>query len=103
MLAQTNATADMDDGLPSYLMDIEGARLIALFKETDTGATRVSVRTAHPYDAAAVAAQFGGGGHVRAAGFARPLPLDAAKAEVLPVLARALTEADRRPPISSGG
>lgn len=69
MLQQSGATADLDDGLPSYLIDIQGAQIAALFKEHADGYPRVSLRTVHPYDAAALAAHFGGGGHVRAAGF----------------------------------
>ena len=37
----------------------------------------------HPYDAAAIAAHFGGGGHVRAAGFTFHGTLAEAEAEVL--------------------
>ncbi len=92
MLAEAGATADMDDGLPSYLMDIDRACVIALFKEAADGTTRVSLRAAEPYDAAAVAAHFGGGGHMRAAGFSLPLGLAPAKAEVLAYLQRALAE-----------
>jgi bifunctional oligoribonuclease and PAP phosphatase NrnA len=96
MLASTGATADMDDSLPSYLIDIDGAQVAALFKEQADGTTRVSLRTTEPYDAAAMAAYFGGGGHVRAAGFSVPLGLTEAKAGVLPYLERALTQPPRR-------
>lgn len=67
-LTASGATADMDDGLPSYLMDIEGVAVAALFKEQPDGTTKASLRAAAPYDAAAIAAHFGGGGHIRAAG-----------------------------------
>jgi phosphoesterase RecJ-like protein len=86
MLAAAGATADMDDGLPTYLIDIEGARVAALFKAYADGTTRVSLRAGEPYDAAAMAAHFGGGGHLRAAGFAVPLPLERARDEVLTYL-----------------
>jgi bifunctional oligoribonuclease and PAP phosphatase NrnA len=81
-LAETGATADMDDGLPSYLMDIEGVAIAALFKEQADGTTKVSLRAAEPYDAARMSAHFGGGGHVRAAGFSLALRVDAAIREV---------------------
>lgn len=67
-LRATGATADMDDGLPSYLVDIEGVALAALFKEQENGTTKVSLRSVHPYNAAAICQRFAGGGHVRAAG-----------------------------------
>jgi len=83
MVRASGATADMDDGLPSYLIDIEGAQIAALFKEHPDGFPRVSLRTVHPYDAAAIAAYFGGGGHVRAAGLTFQGTWDEAKREVL--------------------
>ena len=90
MLRNSRATADMDDGLPSYLIDIQGAEIAALFKEHADGDPRVSLRTRHPYDAAAFAAYFGGGGHVRAAGFTFQGTLEAAKKTVLAYLERQL-------------
>jgi phosphoesterase RecJ-like protein len=89
-LAETGATADMDDGLPSYLMDIEGAGIAALFKEQADGTTRVSLRAADPYDAAAVAVRFGGGGHLRAAGLTLQMDVDSAVRTLLPALEAAI-------------
>lgn len=89
-LLASGATPDMDDGLPSYLMDIDGVALAALFKEQHNGTTRVSLRAAAPYDAAAIATRYGGGGHVRAAGCSLPQPIDAAMAALIPVLTAAL-------------
>ncbi len=90
MLEESDATADLDDGLPSYLIDIEGAQIAALFKEHADGYPRVSLRTVHPYDAAALAAHFGGGGHVRAAGFTFLGSLEEARREVLAYLEQQL-------------
>lgn len=89
-LRVADATDDMDEGLPSYLVDIDGVALAVLFKEHDDSTTRVSLRTTAPYDAAALARQFGGGGHVRAAGCTMRQPLDAAVAAMLPILRAAI-------------
>jgi phosphoesterase RecJ-like protein len=89
MLAKSGASADLDEGLPTYLIDIVGAEIALLFKEHASGAPRVSVRTVHPYDAAALAAHFGGGGHVRAAGLTFAGSLAEAQAAVV-ASARAL-------------
>jgi bifunctional oligoribonuclease and PAP phosphatase NrnA len=105
MLAATGASPDMDDGLPSYLMDTTGVRIAALFREAVDGGTRVSVRTVAPYDASAIAQRYGGGGHARAAGFSRPAPLAEARDEVLAYLRLVLAAgeaAPRREP-SAGG
>jgi phosphoesterase RecJ-like protein len=100
MLAAAGATADMDDGLPTYLIDIEGAKVSALFKAHEDGTTRVSLRAGEPYDAAAMAAHFGGGGHLRAAGFAVPLPLERARDEVLAFLEGEMgTDLTPKPPV----
>jgi len=94
MLRSSGATADMDDGLPSYLIDIQGAEIAALFKEHADGAPRVSLRTKHPYDAAAYAAHFGGGGHVRAAGFTFQGTLEEAQRVVLAFLEEQLKKSN---------
>jgi phosphoesterase RecJ-like protein len=96
MLATANATTDMDDGLPAYLIDIEGAGVAVLFKEQEDASTRVSLRTAGPYDAAAMAAHFGGGGHRRAAGCALALGIVEAMAVVLPYIEQAMESQEAR-------
>jgi phosphoesterase RecJ-like protein len=85
-LRATEASPDMDDGLPSYLMDIEGVALAALFKQQENGATKVSLRSAHPYNAAAICQRFGGGGHVRAAGCTLSMSVAEAIALFVPAL-----------------
>ncbi len=91
-LAAVDATPDMDDGLPSFLMDTEGVALAALFREAPDGATRVSLRAAAPYDAAAICAQFGGGGHIRASGCTLRMDIEQAQRVFIPTLEAALRE-----------
>jgi phosphoesterase RecJ-like protein len=86
MLDASGATPDMDDGLPSYLMDTTGVRMAALFREAEDGGTRMSVRTVAPFDASAIAQRYGGGGHARAAGFSLAMPLAQARDDVLAYL-----------------
>jgi phosphoesterase RecJ-like protein len=88
--AAAGATADQDDGLPTYLKDIIGVEIAALLREQPNGTTRVSVRASAPYDASALCSQFGGGGHARAAGCTIEGDLDAALALVVPALEAAL-------------
>jgi bifunctional oligoribonuclease and PAP phosphatase NrnA len=82
-LREAGATSDMDDGLASYLVDIDGVAFSVIFEEQDATATKISIRTSAPYDAAAMAAAFGGGGHVRAAGAMLPLAIEAAVDRVI--------------------
>src|SRR5262249_40858680 len=96
-LRQAGATADMDDGLPSYLKDIEGVAIAVLFKEESNQMTRVSLRASDPFDAARIAAHFGGGGHLRAAGFSLARAGDTGASEGKPYPGAALRE--RRGPL----
>lgn len=69
MLRDTNASDAAADGLVSSLRDIEGVVASFVIRESDTGEIRVNIRSREPFDSAAFAELFGGGGHHRAAGF----------------------------------
>jgi bifunctional oligoribonuclease and PAP phosphatase NrnA len=86
--AQTGTGAEEAEGLSDLLSQSASGELIILFKEDGGGQTRLSVRTREGgVDATQLTAQFGGGGHARAAGAtvrqplaeAIPLVLDAAR------------------------
>jgi phosphoesterase RecJ-like protein len=95
-LRAAGAEADMDDNFSGMLRDIEGVKIAAFFKNyEDTPQTRLSLRTAAPYDAAAICVRYGGGGHVRAAGATLMLPLQEAMTCVVKDLE---AELNRRPP-----
>ena len=78
-LTRTGATTEMDDNSSGMLRDIEGVQIAAFFKSYDApGVTRLSLRSAAPYNAAELCRRLSngqGGGHARAAGatFNRPL------------------------------
>jgi bifunctional oligoribonuclease and PAP phosphatase NrnA len=82
-IEEAGATPDMDDGLPSYLLDTEGVEIAILLREGDDGKTRASVRTTGPWDAAKISAHFGGGGHIRAAGGTLDADVDQAEQQVV--------------------
>lgn len=77
------ATPDMDDGLPSYLLDTEGVEIAILLREGDDGKTRASIRTTGPWDASKLCAHFGGGGHIRASGCTIVATIDEAERQVI--------------------
>ena len=56
------------DGIVSQLRNIKGISCAIFMYQTGTLEYKVSLRTDEKVDAAKVAAYFGGGGHVRAAG-----------------------------------
>ncbi len=88
-LSAAEATAEMDDNFSGYLRDIEGVQIAAFFKSYgEPGITRLSLRCAEPYNAAAICLRFGGGGHARAAGATIYKPLAEARSMVVEELKR---------------
>lgn len=79
----SGATQDMDDGLPGYLLDVEGVEIAVLLREGDENTTRVSVRTSGPWDGSKMTMRFGGGGHMRAAGCTVHSPIEQAEKEFI--------------------
>lgn len=82
---EANATPDDMDNISGFLRSIEGVEICALLREMD-GFTKLSVRAVSGYDAGAVCALFGGGGHKGAAGANMPMTLQEAQTAVEPVL-----------------
>jgi len=86
-LAASGARAEMDDNFAGMLRDIEGVQIAAFFKSYDEPAiTRLSLRCAAPYNAAAICQRFGGGGHERAAGATLHMPIGEATTVVVAAL-----------------
>ena len=69
MIRECKASEDAADGLAANLRDIEGVIVSFVIRETSDDETRVNIRSYDPFDSAAFAEAFGGGGHHRAAGF----------------------------------
>lgn len=68
MLAECNVDKSALDAIKPLTRQIEGVEIGITVKEEKNGKTSVSVRSSEKYDAAAICAHFGGGGHIRAAG-----------------------------------
>lgn len=69
MMRDTGCTSDDIDRFIQKIMTIDGVEIGVLLKETEIGNTKVSLRARSCVDVASIAAEFGGGGHLRAAGF----------------------------------
>ncbi|HET9497091.1 MAG TPA: bifunctional oligoribonuclease/PAP phosphatase NrnA [Candidatus Limnocylindria bacterium] len=96
MLAETGATREASEGFIDLLGLSREADIVVLFKENGPSETRVSIRTSDVADAVAVASEFGGGGHARAAGCTVAAPLREARDQVLAACERELGRADDR-------
>jgi phosphoesterase RecJ-like protein len=72
-IKSSGISPDVASGMASYLNSIKGARVVALIIEENPGTIKVSLRTRDPeINVANIAKVFGGGGHVKAAGFSFP-------------------------------
>ncbi len=86
-LASHNALDEHADGLVEALRRVDTVLVAVVFKETEAGHTKVSIRSdSHHIDVSAVMAQFGGGGHKMAAGCTMEQPVDDAIRTLLPIL-----------------
>jgi phosphoesterase RecJ-like protein len=75
-----------DTGLTSFLISADDADVAVVFNEREDGRIKVGLRAAPGFDVARVALQFGGGGHVLAAGCSLPGPLEEAQTRLLTAL-----------------
>ena len=75
------------DGIASIPRKIEGVNIGVTIREQTNGKYKVSLRTVEPYDAAKICANFGGGGHNRAAGCEFDCSLTEAKEQLLKKIA----------------
>ena len=71
-----HVTDDDMDNISSYPRTVAGVRMAATLLQTKDGETKISVRAVPGYDAAAVCAHFGGGGHKGAAGASTHMGLE---------------------------
>lgn len=74
-LEELNADIDQTESVIDELRSIDGVEIAALLKE-DLGRIRVSMRAKSDGNVAAIAQKFGGGGHIKAAGFKMERPLE---------------------------
>ena len=73
-----DATDKDTDGIATALRAVRGAEVAMFLRQMPSGKLRVSLRAQEPWDVAAVAASFGGGGHKLASGCSLDGPPEAA-------------------------
>ena len=82
-LERHGATADDLDGIVEFPRSIAGVRLALLFRPISGSRIKVSLRSMGNVDVAALAHQFGGGGHAKAAGASLPGTMAEVQATIL--------------------
>jgi phosphoesterase RecJ-like protein len=89
---ETGATPDETENLINEALRLETVEAVMLLVENDD-AVRVSLRSRSVVDVAALARQFGGGGHARAAGLRAAEPIDALRDRLVAAVEEALRHA----------
>ncbi len=84
------ATPDDLDGVVEFARSVQGTRLALLFRSLANGRVKVSFRSVGDLDVAALAEQFGGGGHARASGASLDGTMDEVRSHVLTAARAAL-------------
>ncbi len=89
--AQTGTTDEDTENFINFLRAVDGTKVAVLFREIEPNFVKVSLRSKDGFDVAAVARQFGGGGHPAAAGCKLQQPLRSAVTAVLKTLRHMLS------------
>lgn len=87
---EMGVTPDDMDNISGYPRTIEGVCLAATLRQLPDGRVKLSLRALPGYDAGAICAKFGGGGHKGAAGATLTMPLEQAAEKVMAALEEAL-------------
>ncbi|MBQ7523077.1 MAG: DHH family phosphoesterase [Oscillospiraceae bacterium] len=77
-IKELGVSEDELDDISGFPRDIAGVQIGAMFRDVNDGA-KISLRTYAPYDASAICAELGGGGHPAAAGATVPGTITDAK------------------------
>ncbi|MCD6249259.1 MAG: bifunctional oligoribonuclease/PAP phosphatase NrnA [candidate division Zixibacteria bacterium] len=88
-LARTGVDPSDTEGLIDYTLYPRGVEIGALLRDIEPQLTKISLRSRPGIDVAVIAARFGGGGHVNAAGCHVELPIEAAKDKIIQLLQEA--------------
>lgn len=82
-LAKTQAPINETEGLVNHILAVDDVQIAIMFTEVESNTIKISLRSKGCYDVSRLAAQFGGGGHPRAAGCTITGSLDEVKDRLL--------------------
>lgn len=89
---ETNSKPADTEDLVNECLRVDGTKVAFIAVEQENGQVKFSFRARLGFNVAAIAEQFGGGGHTLAAGAMLPGPLDRARKQVLETVTRAVAE-----------
>ena len=90
MMEQFGVTTNDLDAVVATLRNVDGVEVAMFLYQLEPDVFKVSLRSKRQTDVSAIAMKFGGGGHVRAAGFDIHAPLEEAISQVLTEIEKAL-------------
>ncbi len=90
MYEKTGTRQDDTDNFINFPRSISSVEVVVFLKEVEEGRISISLRSKGRCDVAAIAAQFGGGGHRNAAGFRKKGSLEKLRSILLPILKKSL-------------
>jgi len=94
-MLENNGAKEFDvEGIVNFALDIKGVELAVLIREMHTGGVKVSFRSKNLLDVSKLAAQFGGGGHKKAAGCLMKEGLEQSKAIIKTAVAKIMNNMD---------
>jgi len=93
---ETNSRPVDTEDLVNECLKVDGTKVAFIAVEQENGQIKFSFRARLGFDVAAIAEQFGGGGHHLAAGAMLPGPLEQARQQVLEAVTAAVAEQENR-------
>ncbi len=90
LFEELNAEEQYTEGIVNELLNVKGVQIAAILREGKPGKIRGSLRSIGKIDVAAVAREFGGGGHMNAAGVSFNGSLEEAEDQVVEALKKCL-------------
>lgn len=90
-LANCGAVSEDIEGIVNYILNVEEVEVGILFKESDSGVIKASIRSKGKVNVSEVAQSFGGGGHVRAAGCRLTTNMEESVNSLVEAIRKALT------------
>lgn len=92
LLNRVGADSNDTDDISGFARGIEGVQIGVMIQELKEGGAKISLRTGEDYNASAICAELGGGGHKAAAGASDPDGPEQAKKRILEAIAHSGVE-----------
>ena len=98
VFTRTGTTAEDTEDFVNYPRSLEATQVAMLIRDAGSGSVKVSFRASGDVDVSAIASQFGGGGHRKAAGCTVEGAIETVRARVIAAAEQAVQQTRRRQP-----